>query len=118
MASLHRRATRWYERNGQLTDAVRHAAEAGDWQLAASIVIDGLAISEIIEPRGSPCLAGEFGGMPHGQAWTGPQPHLVSAAVALSAGRHESRRRAGCRRAASSRVFPPIRRSRPGWPPR
>ena len=54
MAPLHRRAARWYERNGQLTDAVRHAAQAGDWQLAASIVIDGLAIGEIIEPRGRP----------------------------------------------------------------
>ena len=107
MAPLHRRAARWYERNGQLTDAVRHAAQAGDWQLAASIVIDQLAISEIIEPRGGPCLAGEFGGMPHGQAWTEPQPHLVSAAIALSAGRHAVvRRRAGCRRrhpGASSR---------------
>jgi LuxR family transcriptional regulator, maltose regulon positive regulatory protein len=90
VASLHRRAASWYERNGQLTFAVRHAAEAGDWQLAASTVIDGLAISEIIQPRGSPGLAGEFGGMPHGQAWAGPQPHLVCAAVALSAGRPES----------------------------
>jgi len=90
LACSHRRAARWYERHGQLTDAVRHAAEAGDWQLASSIVIDGLAISEIFDPRGSPPLAGQFGGMPHGQAWTGPQPHLVCAAVALSAGRHES----------------------------
>ena len=90
MAPLHRRAARWYERNGQLTDAVRHAAQAGDWQLAASIVIDALAISEIVETRGGPCLAGEFAGMPHGRRWSGPQPHLVSAAVALSAGRHGS----------------------------
>ena len=90
MAPLHRRAARWYGRNGQLTDAVRHAAQAGDWQLAASIVVDDLAIGEIIETRGSPCLAGEFAGMPHGRAWSGPQPHLVSAAVALSAGRHAS----------------------------
>ena len=89
-AALHRRAARWYERNGQLTDAVRHAAETGDWPLAASIVIDHLAIGEIIEPRGSPSLAGEFGRMPHGQGWTEPQPHLVSAAAALSAGRPES----------------------------
>ena len=87
---LHQAAAQWYERNGQLPDAVRHAAEAGDWQLAASIVIDGLAISEIIEPRGGPSLAGEFAGMPRGQAWTEPQPHLVSAAVALSAGQPES----------------------------
>ena len=90
MAPLHRRAARWYERNGQLTEAVRHAAQAGDWQLAASIVIDALAIGEIIETRGSPCVAGEFADMPHGGAWSGPQPHLVSAAVALSAGRHAS----------------------------
>jgi len=89
-AALHRRAARWYERNGQLTDAVRHAAQASDWPLAASIVIDHLAIGEIIEPRRSPSLAGEFGRIPHGQAWTEPEPHLVSAAVALSAGRYES----------------------------
>ena len=90
VACLHRRAARWYERNGRLTDAVRHAAQAGDWQLASGMVIDGLAISEIIQRRGSPSLAGEFGGMPHGQAWTVPQPHLVCAAVALSAGRYKS----------------------------
>jgi LuxR family transcriptional regulator, maltose regulon positive regulatory protein len=90
MACLHRRAARWYERNGQLTFAVRHAAEAGDWQFAASMVIDGLAISEIIQPRGSPSLASEFGGMPPGRAWAGPQPHLVCAAVALSAGQPAS----------------------------
>ncbi len=90
MVPLHQRAARWYERNGQLTDAVRHAAQAGDWPLAASIVIDQLAIGEIIEPRGSPSLAGEFAGMPPARTWTGAQPHLVSAAVALSAGRPAS----------------------------
>ena len=90
MVPLHQRAARWYERNGQLTDAVRHAAQAGDWPLAASIVIDQLAIGEIIEPRGSPSLAGEFAGMPPARTWTGAQPHLVSAAVALSAGQPAS----------------------------
>jgi LuxR family maltose regulon positive regulatory protein len=84
-AALHRQAARWYERNGRLTDAVRHAAEISDWQLAASMVIDGLAISEIIEPRGSRSLADEFAKMPHGEAWTEPQPYLISAAIALSA---------------------------------
>ena len=90
MATLHRRAARWYERTGPLADAVRHAAQAGDWQLAASMVVDGLAISEIIEPRDGQGLAGEFRGMPHDQAWTGAQPYLVSAAAALAAGRPES----------------------------
>ena len=96
IASLHRQAARWYQRNGRLTDAVRHAAQAGDWQLAADIVIDGLAISEIIEPTGSPSAADELAGMPHGEAWPEPGPHLVCAAVALSTGRHRvGRRRAG-----------------------
>ena len=90
ITALHRRAARWYERNGSLTDAVRHAAQAGDWPLAAGMVIDGLAISEIIEPRGGRSLAAEFVGMPHSDTWTGPQPYLVSAAAALAAGRPES----------------------------
>jgi LuxR family transcriptional regulator, maltose regulon positive regulatory protein len=88
--ALHRRAARWYERNGLLTEAVRHAAQAGDWQLAAGMVIGGLAIGEIIEPRGSRSLADGFGGMPDDEAWAEPQPHLVCAAVALSDGRPES----------------------------
>ena len=90
IASSHRQAARWYERNGQLTDAVRHAAQAGDWPLAASMVIDGLAIGVLIERRGGRSLADEFAGMPHGEAWPEPQPYLVSAAIALSAGRPES----------------------------
>ena len=90
VVTLHQRAARWYERNGLLTDAVRHAAPAGDWPLAAAMVIDELAISQIIEPRGGRSLADEFAGMPPGEAWTGPQPYLVSAALALAAGRHES----------------------------
>ena len=90
IASLHRRAAQWYKRHGQLTDAVRHATQAGDWPLAASMVIDELAISEVLEQRGIPSLADEFASMPRGEAWTEPEPHLVSAAVALYAGRPES----------------------------
>ena len=84
---LHRRAARWYESKGLLTEAVRHAAQAGDWPLAADLVIDGLAIGEIIEPRAEPSLAGEFASMPHGQAWADAGPYLVTAAAALPAGR-------------------------------
>ena len=90
LPALHRRAARWYERTGQLADAVRHATQAGDWQLAAGMVVDALAISEIIEPRGGRSLADPFRGMPRDQAWTGPEPYLVAAAAELSAGRGES----------------------------
>jgi LuxR family maltose regulon positive regulatory protein len=88
--ALHRRAARWYERNGMLTDAVRHAAQAGDWPLAAGMVIDELAIGELIEPRDGQRLAEEFMGMLPGPGWTQPAPLLVAAALALAAGRHES----------------------------
>ena len=90
VAALHRRAARWYERNDMVTAAVQHATRAGDWQLAARIVIDALAISEVIEPRGIPSLAGEFRRMPCGEAWAGPQPYLVAAAIELAAGRYDS----------------------------
>ncbi len=90
MPDLHRRAARLYERNGSLIDAVRHAGKAGDWQLAASMVTGGLAISEIIEPRGSRSLAGEFLSMPDSETWNEPHPYLVSAAAALAMGQQES----------------------------
>ena len=90
MPDLHRRAARLYERNGSLLDAVRHAAKAGDWKLAASMVTGGLAIGEIIEPRGSQSLASEFSSMPDSGSWDEPHPYLVSAAAALAMGRHES----------------------------
>ena len=82
------------------------------------MVIDGLAISEIIEPRGGRSLAAEFVGMPHSDTWTGPQPYLVSAAAALAAGRPES---AAAALAAADGILerlPPARRPPSGWPPR
>jgi len=88
--ALHRRAARWHARNGRLADAVRHAAQASDWSLAAGMVIDGLAIGEIIEPRRGRSLADEFAAMPYGEAWAEPAPYLVSAAIALSAGQPEA----------------------------
>jgi LuxR family transcriptional regulator, maltose regulon positive regulatory protein len=86
VALLHRRAARWYQRTGMLADAVEQAARAGDWPLAAAIVIDELAIGQLIEPSEGQRLAGKFAGMPSGQAWTQPGPYVVSAAIALAAG--------------------------------
>jgi len=90
VALLHGRAAQWYERNGQLLSAVRHAIESGDRQLAASMIIDELATGEITGPRDDRYLAHEFQNMPHGQAWTEPEPYLACAVVGLSAGREES----------------------------
>lgn len=37
VAELHGRASRWYESDGQLTEAVRHAFDAGDFSRAADL---------------------------------------------------------------------------------
>jgi LuxR family transcriptional regulator, maltose regulon positive regulatory protein len=85
---LNQRAARWYERHGRLADAVRHAVRAGEWPLAATMVVDGLAIGELIDERAGNPLAGEFTAMPADVAWTEPAPYLTEAALALAAGQH------------------------------
>ena len=87
---LHRRAAGWYRRNGLLTQAVRHAAAAGDWQLAARIVVGELAVGRLTETRGDHSLADEFTRMRPAQAWTTPEPLLVAAALALAEDRPAS----------------------------
>ncbi|HET7245802.1 MAG TPA: LuxR C-terminal-related transcriptional regulator [Streptosporangiaceae bacterium] len=79
---LHQRAAHWYQRHGCLTDAVRHAVRADDWQFAAAVVIDALAVGQIIGPGRGQSLAEEFAGMPQ-HTWDTPQPCLVAAALAL-----------------------------------
>ena len=113
---LHRRAARWYESKGLLTEAVRHAVQAGDWPLAADLVIDGLAIGEIIEPRVEPSLAGEFASMPHGQVWADAGPYLVTAAAALSAGRPDPAPPRLISPRASLAAFPSARLPQAGCP--
>ena len=87
---LHRRAAGWYRRNGLLTPAVRHAAAAGDWQLAARIVVGELAVGQLTETGGDHSLADEFTQMRPAQAWTTPEPLLVAAALALAEDRPAS----------------------------
>ena len=85
VTELNRRAAQWYQRRGFLTEAVRHAADAGDWPFAARIALDELAIGQLIESRGNRSLAASFRRMPAEPAWTQPQPLLVEAAIELSA---------------------------------
>jgi LuxR family transcriptional regulator, maltose regulon positive regulatory protein len=87
---LHRRAAGWYQRNGLLTEAVRHAAAAGDWQLAARVVVGELAVGRLTQAGGDQSLADEFTRMRPAQAWTRPEPLLVAAALALAEDRPAS----------------------------
>ena len=79
---LHRRAARWYQVNGLLLDAVRQAVAAGDWPLAAQLVLEELAIGQLSEPHNP--LAECFRRMPYNPTWTGPYPALIAAALALA----------------------------------
>ena len=81
---LNRRAARWYQQNGSLSEAVRHAGESGDWPFAARIALDEFAIGQLIEPRGNRSLAERFQGMPAESPWTQAHPLLVEAALELS----------------------------------
>jgi LuxR family maltose regulon positive regulatory protein len=87
---LHRRAAGWYQRNGLLTQAVRHAAAAGDWQLAARVVVGELAVGQLTQTGRDRSLADEFTRMRPAQAWTRPEPLLVAAALALAEDRPAS----------------------------
>ena len=79
---LHRRAARWYQVNGLLLDAVRQAVAAGDWPLAAQLVLEEVAIGQLSEPHNP--LAECFRRMPYNPTWTGPYPALIAAALALA----------------------------------
>ena len=83
VAELHRRAAAWYQQDGSIGEAVRHAGEAGDWPFAARIALDELAIGQLIEPRGGRSLAERFQRMPAEVTWTQPHPLLVEAALEL-----------------------------------
>jgi LuxR family maltose regulon positive regulatory protein len=90
LPGLHQQAARWYQRNGCLAQAVRHAADSGDWQFAARIVLDDLAIGQLINPRDKQPLTEVFRRMPVALVPTQPQPPLVIAAIELADGEDQS----------------------------
>ncbi|MFC8126265.1 LuxR C-terminal-related transcriptional regulator [Streptomyces sp. NPDC057302] len=48
VAPLHRRAAAWLGEHGLLADAVRHLLAAGDWDRAARLIVDRLAIGQVL----------------------------------------------------------------------
>jgi LuxR family transcriptional regulator, maltose regulon positive regulatory protein len=62
VAALHRRASRWYERNGEPSPAIRHALAAGDVERAADLV--ELAIPELRRSRQEATIRGWLDAIP------------------------------------------------------
>ncbi|MFD7609437.1 LuxR C-terminal-related transcriptional regulator [Streptomyces sp. NPDC059828] len=91
---LHRRAAQWFAADDRLAEALEHAAEAGEWEYAADLLVDRLAIGRLLtgpDSHGLECL---FRTMP--AEAPGTAPALVASATALL--RHdaeESRRQLG-----------------------
>jgi LuxR family maltose regulon positive regulatory protein len=88
VAGLHRRAAAWHSRQGQLADAVHHAAEAQDWRYASWLIIDQQAIGHVLGLGSGRPSAGFIGGIPERalSAATEPEPALVAAAAAVARG--------------------------------
>ncbi|MFD5432615.1 LuxR C-terminal-related transcriptional regulator [Kitasatospora sp. NPDC127067] len=83
--ALHRRAARWLTAAGHLTDGLVHAAAAGDWEFAATQVVDRLAIGRLFTGRDADRLDRLFADMAPDAR--GPAPELVRAARDLA--RHD-----------------------------
>ena len=79
---LHRRAATWFAGAGQVTEAIMHAAAAGDWALAASIVIEDHAIGRLLLDGRDSRLQEQLAGLP--ADLESPEAAVVSAALALA----------------------------------
>ncbi|MGH4023634.1 MAG: LuxR C-terminal-related transcriptional regulator, partial [Pseudonocardiaceae bacterium] len=99
LAVLHRRAAAWFSARGQLTEAVQHAAAAQDWRLASALVVDRLAIGDLLGLRPAPLLGAALRALPVLGESAELEPVLVSAALALACG-DEQISRSALRRSA------------------
>ncbi|GAA4875485.1 LuxR C-terminal-related transcriptional regulator [Kitasatospora terrestris] len=79
---LHVRAAHWLAGHGQYRAALDHAAEGGDWALAARILVDQLALGELFAGRDATRLGELFSRMP--PTVRTPAAELVRAAVHLA----------------------------------
>ncbi|MFJ4095647.1 LuxR C-terminal-related transcriptional regulator [Kitasatospora sp. NPDC089913] len=79
---LRVRAAHWLAGHGQYRAALDHAAEAGDWALAARLLVDEYAVGELLAGRDATRLRALFTRMPPTEH--SPAAELVRAAVHLT----------------------------------
>lgn len=94
VAVLHRRAAAWFSARDQLTEAVQHAAAAQDWRLASTLVVDRLAIGDLLGLRTAPLLGAALRPLPAPVESAELEPVLVSAALAVARGDEQASRSA------------------------
>lgn len=87
-AHLHRKAAAWLADNGQPVTAAYHAAAAGDWAAAASLLVEHLAIGRLLIGADAQRFQRVFERM---RAETdGAAPAIVRAALAMAANRQQA----------------------------
>ncbi|MFE0462393.1 LuxR C-terminal-related transcriptional regulator [Kitasatospora sp. NPDC058965] len=79
---LQVRAAHWLAEHGQYRTALDHAAEGGAWDLAAELLVDQLALGELVAGREAARLCDLFARMPTDAST--PAAELVRAAVRLA----------------------------------
>ena len=84
VVQLHRSAAEWLAAAGSLTDAVRHAAAAGDWATAVSCLVRDLAVVRLLAGPDALALTALLAGMPEDA--DGPEAAVVLAALAIGRG--------------------------------
>jgi ATP/maltotriose-dependent transcriptional regulator MalT len=84
---LHRRASEWYEQNGELSEAVRHALAAGDFERAADLV--ELAMLAMRRTRQEAKLRGWLEALPDEVVQVRPVLSVYFAGVLLISGELE-----------------------------
>ena len=105
---LHRRAAAWFAEHGRISDAIRHAVEAGDWPHASALVIQDFGIGRLLAGGEADRLGKVFRNMPADV--DGPEP------AAGDGGPAARRRRCG-RRSETPGPCGRLRRCGPGSRP-
>ena len=81
VGQLHQTAARWLAGTGRVTDAAVHACAAGDWEHAATLVIQALTIGRMIAAPGTDQLMRALADMPASAST--PEAAVVLAVLAL-----------------------------------
>jgi LuxR family maltose regulon positive regulatory protein len=87
VADLHRRAAHWFADHGRQIEAMRHAADAEDWQLLGRIFVTGAAMFTVSTDRGA--LERVLARIPAERVHDGPDLAACAAAGSFLAGRYD-----------------------------
>jgi LuxR family transcriptional regulator, maltose regulon positive regulatory protein len=87
---LHHTASDWFADQGMLASSVAHLVAAGDWADAVRLVVDHVALGELLRSSGSQSLRARLGELPQGLP--GPEAALVAATLLLTRGESGSAR--------------------------